>query len=204
MDSDITIGIENWYAIHTHPREEDRAHFNLCAWGVETCCPKLKNVRPHTFTGRTVQVINHMFPSYIFARFNAEAMLHKVRFTRGVRNVVTIGDVPARVDDEIIQLLRSCMSPEGLITRQDELDDGDEVYLKAGPFKGFTGVFNSRLTGTDRVMILLDNVKFQSRLIINRDLVGKASRQRLNPARRRDPRRYGLQLHGDRGFKGLQ
>jgi len=173
MGTDLTMGIASWYAIHTHPREEDRAHFNLNAWGVETCCPKLKKFRSDSFTGRVVQVIKHMFPSYIFARFNAENMLHKVRFTRGVKNVVTIGDVPARLEDEIIELLRSRMSPDGLITRHDEFDEGDEVYLKAGPFKGFTGVFNSRLTGSDRVMILLDAVRFQGHLIINKDLVGK-------------------------------
>jgi transcription antitermination factor NusG len=120
-----------------------------------------------------VQVIDHMFPRYIFARFNADAMLHKVRFTRGVWNVVMIGDVPARVDDEIIDLLRSRMSPDGLITYQDEFDEGDEVYLKAGPFKGFTGVFNSRLTGSDRVLILLDTVRFQGRLIIDKALIEK-------------------------------
>lgn len=163
---------KSWYAVHTNARDEDRAESNLSAWGVETCCPKLKCVRTLNFTGRAVQVIEHMFPRYIFARFNAETMLHKVRFTRGVRNVVMIGDVPARVEDEIIDVLRSRMSPDGLIT-QDEFDEGDEVYLKAGPFKGFTGVFNSRLTGNDRVTILLDTVRFQGRLIIDVALIEK-------------------------------
>jgi transcriptional antiterminator RfaH len=173
MAANLTTEIKSWYAIHTNPREEDRAESNLTAWGVETCCPKLKDVRADNFTGRTFPVINHMFPRYIFAHFNAAAMLHKVRFTRGVRNVVTVGDVPARVEDEIIELLRERMSPDGLIMQQDEFDDGDEVYLKAGPFKGFTGVFNSRLTGTDRVLVLLDTVKFQGRLIIDKDLIEK-------------------------------
>jgi transcriptional antiterminator RfaH len=173
INRNLTMEIKSWYAIHTNPREEDRAHSNLSAWGVETCCPKLKSVRSLNFTGRTVQVIDHLFPRYIFARFNADAMLHKVRFTRGVRNVVMIGDVPARVEDEIIDLLRSRMSPDGLITPQDEFDEGDEVYLKAGPFKGFTGVFNSRLTGSERVMILLDTVRFQGRLIIDKALIEK-------------------------------
>jgi transcriptional antiterminator RfaH len=188
IDSNLTTEIKSWYAIHTNPREEDRAHSNLSAWGVETYCPKLKRVRTLNFTGCTVQVIDHMFPRYIFARFNAEAMLHKVRFTRGVRNVVMIGDVPARVEDDIIDILRSRMSPDGLITH-DEFDEGDEVYLKAGPFKGFTGVFNSQLTGSDRVMILLDTVKFQGRLIINKDLIEK--RLPVVRARREDAAEEG-------------
>jgi len=167
-----TTESKSWYAIHTKARDEDRAQSNLSAWGLETCCPKLKCVCTLNFTGRAVQVIEHMFPRYIFARFNAENIL-KVRFTRGVRNVVMIGDVPARVEDEIIDVLRSRMSPDGLITQQDEFDEGDEVYLKAGPFKGFTGVFNSRLTGNDRVTILLDTVRFQGRLIIDKVLIEK-------------------------------
>lgn len=162
-----------WYAIHTHAREEDRADLNLRAWGVETCCPKLKTVRPQAFTGRSIHVIKHMFPCYIFACFDAEAMLHKVCYTRGVRSVVTVGNVPARVDDEIIEHLRSRMSQDGVIKLQDEFDVGDEVYLKAGPLNGFTGVFNSRLKGNDRVVILLTAVNFQGRLIIDKEMVAK-------------------------------
>lgn len=163
----------SWYAIHTHAREEDRADQNLRAWGVETCCPKIKIVRPHGFTGRPVKVVKHMFPSYIFAYFDAKTMLHKVCFTRGIRTVVTAGNVPARVDDEIIESLRSRMSEDGLITLQDDLDAGDEVYLKGGPFSGFTGVFNSKLKGSDRVMILLTAVNFQGRVIIDKEMVAK-------------------------------
>lgn len=173
MNVDPVVGNRQWYAVHTHPREEDRANFNLIAWGIETCCPKIKSVRTHTFTGREAHAIKHMFPSYIFARFDAGSMLHNVRFTRGVRNVVTVGDVPARIDDGIIDLLRSRISEDGLITLLDEFDEGDEVYLKAGPFRGFTGVFNSRLKGSERVMVLLTTVNFQGCLIIDRGLVGK-------------------------------
>ncbi len=163
----------SWYAIHTHRREENRVFLNLHAWGIETCCPKLKNIRTHTFTDRAVSVIRHMFPCYVFARFDAETMLHKVRFTRGVRNVVSLGNVPARVDDEVIDLLRSRMSEDGLITLQEEFNDGDEVYLKAGPFNGFIGVFNSKMKDSDRVMILLTTVNFEGRLIIDKKMIAK-------------------------------
>jgi transcriptional antiterminator RfaH len=173
-----TEGIERWYAIHTKAREEDRAHGNLDAWGVETFCPKIKHLSTHAFTGRPVRAIKHMFPRYIFAYFDAETMLHKIRFTRGIHSVVTVGRVPAHVDDEIIELLRSRVTPEGFITLQDEFEDGDEVYLKEGPFKGFTGVFNARLKSSDRVTILLTAVNFQGRLIIDKEMVASAGGSR--------------------------
>lgn len=189
MGNELKVGAMPWYAIHTHAREEDRADLNLRAWGVETCCPKLMSVRSHAFTGRAVHVIKPMFPSYILARFDAETMLHKVCFTRGVRSVVTAGNDPAHVEDEIIERLRSRMSKDGLITLLDELDAGDEVYLKAGPLKGFTGVFNSKQKGSDRVMILLTAVNFQGRLIIDKEMVAKRQPAAAQPGAKTTPKR---------------
>jgi len=70
------------------------------------------------------------------------------------------------------------VTPEGFITLQDEFEDGDEVYLKEGPFKGFTGVFNARLKSSDRVTILLTAVNFQGRLIIDKEMVASAGGSR--------------------------
>ena len=55
-------------------------------------------------------VIEPLFTDYIFARCKS-AMVSKVRFTRGVRNVVSFAGVAIPINDENIYLIQSRMEP---------------------------------------------------------------------------------------------
>ena len=94
-----------WYAIHTKPREEDRALSNLMAWHVETFAPKIRQSQRSQLKGKPAYSVRPLFPNYIFARFQL-INLHKIRFTRGVQNVVGFGGQVAPVDDAAIELIR--------------------------------------------------------------------------------------------------
>lgn len=162
-----------WYAVYTKPREEDRAGYNLTAWQVETFTPRLIARRYDKFTGRQQKVIRPLFPRYIFARFRAHQLLHKVSFTRGVHSVVNIGGVPAVVDDEIIEQIRSRLGDDGFVRTYDELKPGDRVVIQDGPLKDFVGVFESKTKDQARISILLTAVKYQSHVLIERELAKK-------------------------------
>jgi len=73
------LDITYWYAIHTKPNQEERASQNLTAWGVETFFPLLRKRCLEEHVARAVYRIKPPFRSYIFARFNASNLLHKVR-----------------------------------------------------------------------------------------------------------------------------
>lgn len=166
-----------WYAIHTHPRQEVRAESNLCAWGVETFAPTLKEQRRHPYTNKPVFVIKPMFPRYIFARFTAAKMLHKVWFTRGIHSVVSFGGTPSIVDDEVIELIKLQVGEDGHITLTDELRIGDEVTITAGPLRGLMGVFDRKAKGDDRIIILLKTVNYGPRIVAQKDIIAKVSPQ---------------------------
>lgn len=165
--------VPHWYAVHTHPRQEERAHENLRAWKVETFAPRIKKARYNPFTGLPTFVVNLMFPRYIFARFEAEQLLHKVSFTRGVKQVVNFGGAPTPVADEVIELIKAQTGPDGCVRIGEELALGDTVVIKDGPLKNFTAVFEREVSGTDRVRILLLTVNFQSHVELDRELVRK-------------------------------
>jgi transcriptional antiterminator RfaH len=151
-----------WYVIHTKPKQEYRASGNLLAWGVETLNPKLKSRRPSNFSGLLVEQVNPLFPRYIFARFDAATMLHKVWFTRGVNNVVSFGGNPLPVSDEIISVLQSKLDADGLVRlSEDDLAQGDRVKITGGHLRDFEGVFERKVKASDRVVILLTAVNFQ-------------------------------------------
>jgi transcriptional antiterminator RfaH len=176
------MGIEKWadsrqwYVVHTHIKQEERASENLQAWGVETLHAKLRTRRYNEFTGAPTYITQSLFPRYIFARFNAREQLPQIRFTRGVHNVVCFGESPAPVDQHIIDIIRSRNDEYGFVKANDELKLGDNVIVSAGPLRNLSGIFEREIKGSDRVMILLTAIEYQARLMVNRDLVQRAER----------------------------
>lgn len=164
-----------WYVIRTGPKQEERAISNLSAWRVETFLPKLRMGRRNQFTGITKYVPVPMFPNYAFARFNANKGLHQIRYTRGVHSVVHFGGIPARVDDSIIELIRSQVGADGFVQMGDDLKIGDCVKIKDGPLANFVGIFAAKMDDRDRVLILLTAVSYQGRIVIERELVEKTN-----------------------------
>jgi transcriptional antiterminator RfaH len=164
-----------WYVIYTKPRQEERADSNLRAWKVETFAPKIKERCVNQFTGKATFVTRHLFPRYIFARFNAAVLLHKVYFTRGVQNVVSFSNRPSPVADSIIELIKLRQEADGFIRLNSDLMPGDKVKIQVGPLQNFTGVFESRSTQEERVSILLTTVSYQARVIIEQKALRKVS-----------------------------
>jgi transcriptional antiterminator RfaH len=163
-----------WYAVRTRPREEFRAEANLLAWDVETFAPRLRERRVNQFTGLPTFFHKPLFSRYIFARFEAGRLLHKVYYTRGVQSIVSFGNEPIPVEDEAISLIQSRVGEDGFVRLCDELSPGDRVVIKDGSFKGIHGVFNRHLKDSERVMIMLDSINFQAHVTVDRQLVEKA------------------------------
>lgn len=177
MSSQSPLSEIQWYLIHTNPKQEDRAAGNLLAWGIETLNPKLREVRTNPYTGSVSLAAKPMFPGYIFARFVFQDLFHKLRFTRGVQDVVCFGSEPALVDEGIIEMVRSRMDKTGFITMSEDIKPGDKVVVKEGPLEGFTGVFERHMKGSDRVVILLNTIGYQAHYEIEVDLLKRVNKE---------------------------
>lgn len=164
-----------WYVIHTNPRQEDRTAGNLKAWNVETFSPQIRAWRYNQFTGERIDMIKPLFPRYLFAKFDLEHFYHKVRYTRGVNSVVTFTDHPARVDDDIIALIKSRIVSDGFVKVGSDLKPGDRVVIKDGPLKNLSGIFESEMSDSDRVVVLLNTLSYQARVHVDRDLLRVAA-----------------------------
>ena len=167
-----------WYAVYTHPRQENRADSNLRAWQVETFYPKVKQYRYNQYNHKPICLSSPLFPRYIFARFVARYLLHKVSFTRGVQSVVSFDGQPVPVADEIIKIIKANIREDGFVRVHEDLKTGDEVIINNGRFKNLKGIFEREMKGSDRVIILLTAINYQGRISIERELVKKA----INPA----------------------
>jgi transcriptional antiterminator RfaH len=155
--------------------QEERAASNLCAWGFETLSLRINEPRYNPYSGKAIRIIKPLFPRYIFARFNARDLLHKVSFTRGLLGVVSFGAGPCKVDDEIIAHLKARQGEDGLIQLGEYLSPGDRVIISDGPLKNFVGIFEGKVKEDDRISIMLTAVRYQNHIVIDKGLVRKAS-----------------------------
>ena len=159
----------NWYAVSTKPGQEDLATQNLIRVNMETFCPKIKQ---NKVIRRKRQVVIHpLFPGYFFARFNIETDFRTVNYAHGVRRVVKFGSVPAKVDEETIQSIQSRLQ-DGYVTIQPStFTPGQTVRILEGPLKGLEAVFEREMTDQQRVVLLLQSLSFQARVVLDLEYV---------------------------------
>lgn len=165
--------IPNWYIIQTKPKQEDRAYYNLSSSGIETFVPKIIKLMKNKFSGRSKYQLNPLFPQYIFAKFRAKEKLHQVRFTRGVYKIVSFGETPCPVDEDIITLIKARSKENDLINLEDDFKQGDEVIVTKPYLQNFVGVFETKLNHNQRVSILLSSINYQVHVVIDKKYVMK-------------------------------
>ena len=173
--SHATEDMLSWYVVHTHRKQEDRTKDNLQALGVETLAPKLRTKKYNEFTGKLNHAVKPLFPNYIFTRFKFNDLYHRVRFTRGIQNLICFNNKPTPVDDEVIDLILARIDSDGFVRMNDDLNVGDEVVIKDGRFQSLCGIFERELSDTDRVSILLNAVGFQAHVVVDRNLISRVA-----------------------------
>ena len=161
--------MKRWYAVNTKPRNEERAANNLANGGIEVLAPRLK-LRKYK-DGKFIQVIEPMFPSYIFVRFHPVDEYRMVKYARGVKTIVNFGGQIVPLQDEMIEFIKSRLESGVADVQKPSIDKGAKILIKDGPFKGFSGIFESELDGKERVAILLDGVNYCAKMEIDRDLI---------------------------------
>ena len=159
---------DTWYAINTKRKQERLAAFNLKNLGIEVFSPRIRRVEQ--LFGSTVEMIRPLFPSYIFARFDASQRYHMVKYTVGVRQIVGFGGDLAPVSDDIIALIKDRLDGDDLLEMKlKSFKSGDPVEVVAGTLAGLNGILEREMSGSERVAILLNAISFQATLLIRRD-----------------------------------
>ena len=144
-----------WYLVHTKPRQETCALENLRRQGYECYLPTLPSEKLRQ--GSLTVANDPLFPRYLFIRLgqgDSAKSWAPIRSTKGVSRLVSFGSEPARVDDGLIELLRTReasvqIEPERLFKR------GERVRLTEVPFAGIEGIYQMT-DGERRVMVLIE------------------------------------------------
>jgi transcriptional antiterminator RfaH len=156
--------MNSWYAVNTKTRCEAIACASLDRHGVEVFLPMLRERK--VLHGKCRPTTSPLFPRYLFAKFDVSSQLRTVKYARGVKNIVTFGSGPSVVDDSIIQAIRSQLTEGVIELSEDRFSPGQIVRIQDGPLCGLEAVFEKKLAGTSRAVLLLKAMSFQARVIL--------------------------------------
>lgn len=143
-----------WFCLKSKPRQEAVAVRNLKAVGdIDIFFPRIRRTRRGHEKNK--EVIEPLFPGYIFVKFNPEDSQGTVKSTRGVLHLVSKNGKAVDVDDKVIDELKA-LGPDGILSMLDEeLKVGAKIKVIRGIFAGSEGEVLKLATPQKRIAVLL-------------------------------------------------
>ena len=160
-----------WYCTRTKPKHDHIAAANLRRnLGLEVFSPRLR-LEQTTIRGVIKQVIEPVFPGYLFVRCDIDENLNQIRHTAGVSGMVSFGGRIPQVPAEVLEDLRNSFGVEEILNLQKEPSPGDGVTLSGGAFGGMQAVVLRSMPARRRVQVLLEILGRPTPIEVDRRLV---------------------------------
>jgi transcription antitermination factor NusG len=144
-----------WYVLRSKPNKEDFFWGQLLAHRIEVFYPRIraKTVNPRA------RKVRPYFPGYLFIHVDLQTVTTSfLNWLPGSRGLVAFDTEPACVPDALIVTIRQRVdqinadSSPGLPNWQP----GEVVVIQDGPFAGQEAIFDTCLSGNQRVRVLLN------------------------------------------------
>jgi transcription antitermination factor NusG len=170
-----------WYAIQSKSNKEDALHKQLQNQGYEVFYPRIR-VTPVNPRSRKIKPY---FPGYMFVQTDlSETGISAFQWMPFARGMVTFDHEPAPVPDALINTLRKRLDDVNAAGGEifSGLHKGDTVLIHDGPFAGYEAIFDVRLSGSERVRVLI-------RLLSQRQVPVELSAGQIRRETRRETQR---------------
>ncbi len=165
--------MRNWYCIYTKRGQEDNVTIKLSELPhIEMLNPKIQ--RKKFVRSRLTQVVEELFPAYIFGHLDLAEYGHLVQYTRGVRRFV--GDRSGKayeVDPHIIEFIKGRLQNGFVVLEKESLKPGDLVRVEDGLFAGYSGEVLLEMKPDERVMVLLTSLESRLKVELPRCCVSR-------------------------------
>lgn len=144
-----------WYVMRSKPNKESLLWEQLSLQNIECYYPRLR-VKPVNPRARKLRAY---FPGYLFVRVDLERVnLSALQWMPGAVGLVAFGGEPASVPEALVNTIRNRVDEVNAAGGEllEGLKKGQTVEIQAGPFTGYTAIFDTRLSGNERVRVLLE------------------------------------------------
>lgn len=169
----MSSGTQRWYVVQTQPNAEIKALIHLGRQGFATFLPRYLKRRRHARRVETVAA--PLFPRYLFVTIDmSRQRWRSIYSTVGVARLVSSGDTPTAVADEVIALLKQREDPAGFVKlERPRFRVGEKIRVVDGVFTDCLGLYEG-MSDRDRVTILLDLLGRKVRVSVDAEGVAAA------------------------------
>jgi len=149
-----------WYILHSKPNKEEFVLQQLGIHNIDVYYPYIR-VQPVNPRSRKTRPY---FPGYLFVNADLDTVGTTVlKWIPGAIGLVDFGGELASVPDDLLQTIRQHVDRINS-TNSETLGifmPGDQVIIQSGPFAGYQAIFDSYLSGHERVRVLLQMIKYR-------------------------------------------
>ncbi len=145
---------QQWYALRSKPNREEALWREASARGFDVYYPRSR-VHPVNPRARKSQPY---FPGYMFVQTDMQttgtSTFAWMPYSNGI---VSFGAQPAAVPEGLVNAIRRRVDELDAMGGEvfDGLRRGESVTIQGGPFAGCEAIFDRRLSGAERVRVLL-------------------------------------------------
>jgi len=163
-----------WYVVQTQAKAENKAVAHLARQGFATYLPRYLKRRRHA---RRVDVVAApLFPRYLFVAIDlTEQRWRSIYSTVGVSRLISTGDIPAPVPEQVVDLLKGREDEAGFVRLdvRPRFGLGDKVRILEGAFYDCLGIYDGT-PDRERVAILLDLLGRKVRVLLDAEAIAAA------------------------------
>ena len=156
--------MSNWLLLQTKPHKEEfiasEIHYRL----INCFCPKITKQHKDPRRKNTTPY----FPGYLFVKVEPGSQhAHELKWLPGVIGWVCFGMEPASLEEKEIENIRRKVEQfnEENKNCSAAMPRNTRVRISEGPLAGYEGLFDTHISGTDRVRILLKLVRSQQKKV---------------------------------------
>ena len=144
--------MKQWYVLRSKPKKEVSAATVLERAQIEVYLPQVPVQRER---GKVPSLVP-FFPNYLFAHLDPDdGQLQMARYAQGVMYVVSYGDQPCPVPDDLVRLIKERLASSHGRAGAMEFRQGDQVLITTGALRNLEAVFDRQLSATGRVQVLV-------------------------------------------------
>jgi transcription antitermination factor NusG len=143
-----------WYVLRSKPNKEDFFYGQLLAHRVEVFypCIRVQAVNPRA------RKVRPYFPGYLFIHVDLQNVTASfLNWMPGSGGLVAFDAQPASVPDALVAAIRRRVDEINQAGGEQlyGLQPGEPVLIQDGPFAGQEAIFDARISGNERVRVLL-------------------------------------------------